>query len=104
MLYCNLTCSVNGRFASREEVVFCKVSPAFPVLEQINCTFCHHAKLLLDQNLAFPFRVKVYKMGKDWVLFMHALIRKQTICAIYLVDTFILGLSKISYTGLKLIH
>ncbi len=22
-------------------------------------------------------------MGKDWVLFMHALIRKQTICAIY---------------------
>lgn len=32
---------------------------------------------------------------------MHALICKQTICAIYLVDTFILELSKLSYTGLK---
>lgn len=26
-------------------------------------------------------------MGKEWVLFMHALIRKQTIYAIYFVDT-----------------
>lgn len=45
---------------SQEEVVFSKVSPAFPVPEQINCAFCHRASSERGKHLAPTFRVKVF--------------------------------------------